>query len=95
MDTLSELIRRAGYEDSWGIWAEAPFTPDSPARYGQRQFENGGLLDSKVFFASGTRCGDFLAEYCPRDDEGNLDYMGEGADALIEEIEQERKELIE
>ena len=61
--SLAELIQKIGYDDSWGIWADAPFTPESEARYGQRQFENGGLLDAKEFFASGTRCGDFLTEY--------------------------------
>lgn len=91
-DTLSELIQKIGYDDSWGIWAEAPFVPTSAARYGQCQFENGGVRDNLVFFATGTRCGDYIADYCPRDEDGNLDYLSEGIAALVDAVEAERLE---
>ena len=95
MNTLSEFIQHIGYDSSWGIWATPPFTPDSEARYGQCQFENGGVLDEKVFAVEGERCGDFMAEYCPENEDGNLINTEEGARALIEEIEQERLEEID
>ena len=88
MTTLNELIQKIQYDSSWGIWAEAPFTRDSVARYGQSQFENGGLLDDKVFFADGVRCGDFIAEYT----NGDEDFKEEAAEMLIDEVERERQD---
>lgn len=92
MAKLSTLIQEIQYDDSWGIWADAPFTPESDARYGQSQFKNGGLLDKKTYFATGTRCQDFLAEYCGDNRE---DFADEAARELIDEIEDERKENAE
>ena len=91
--TLIQEIR----DNTWEIWAEAPFEADSDARYqrvqpgaryGQAQFdEQGRLLDAKEFFARGRRCGNHIAEYC----NGNEFYADEAARALIGEIEEERK----
>lgn len=92
---LYEAIIKIGYDDSWGIWAEVPFSPEGEARIGQRIFENGGLLDEKVFFATGTECGDFLAEHCPPDEERESDYIYECVEVLIDQIEQERLEYLE
>lgn len=91
MATLSKLVQEIQCDDSWGIWATIPFTPESEARYGQPQFENGGLLDEKVFFARGVQCQDFIAEYT----DGNDDFRDEAARELIDQIEIERKEQAE
>ena len=61
MATLKDLASRIQYDSSWGIWAElidGKFTPESQARYGQSQFENGGILDGFAFFAHGEKIGD-------------------------------------
>ena len=98
MNTLRELVAKIQYDSSWGIWAATLFTPDSEARYGQRQFENGGVLDDKEFFADGVQIGDFLANdasfAAEQTEEG--EEFEEDRDAaacfLIAEIEQERQE---
>ena len=65
MTTLSEAIQKIGYDSNWAVYAEkidGEFRADSPARIGQRQFENGGVLDDAEFFANGERIGDMMAE---------------------------------
>lgn len=51
MSTLIEILTNTlQYDNQWGIYAEkidGKFTPESPARFGQSQFENGGVLDNK------------------------------------------------
>ena len=86
---LREAILKISYDDSWGIWAEAPFTPDSEARFGQAIFENGGLLDDKAFFADGAQCGEFVADYCDGEDVAGLG--AEAACEMIEEYEADRE----
>ena len=49
MKLKDRLMRFSSIENQWGIWADAPFSPDSDSRLGQTQFENGGLLDDKEF----------------------------------------------
>jgi len=88
--TLAQLVKNIQYDDDWEIWADVPFTPESEARYGQRQFENGGVLDEKTFFATGTRCGDFIAEWC----EGDEDVEDEAVNQFIDEVEEERKDAV-
>jgi hypothetical protein len=42
-------------DSSWGIYAEkmdGEFKAESPARFGQRQFKNGGLSDDCELFAN-------------------------------------------
>lgn len=89
---LLDLIAKIQPDDSWGIWAETPFTPDSPARYGQMQFENGGMLDDAVFFADGMQCGDFISEYWEDMPYNEIDnkMRTEAAEALIIEKEESR-----
>lgn len=91
---LIEAIQRIQYDDNWTIWAEVPFTPDSEARYGQRQFEQGGVIDDKEVFASGTRCRDFIAAWNASDEENEEEdvayFEREAAERLIEEVEEER-----
>lgn len=66
MATLKELASNISYDSSWAIWAElidGKFTADSQARYGQRQFENGGILDGFEFFADGVQIRDNADEF--------------------------------
>lgn len=66
MSTLKELATSISYDSSWGIWAElidGKFTLDSKARYGQRHFENGGLLDGFEFFADGVQIRDHADDW--------------------------------
>ena len=65
---LVEAITRIQNDPNWGIWADTPFTPYSEARYGQRRFEQGGVLDDKSFFASGTEVNDYVGRFCDWDD---------------------------
>jgi hypothetical protein len=83
--TLKDLASSISYDSSWGIWAElidGKFAPQSQARYGQRQFENGGLLDEFKFFADGEKIGDSIAEYC----NGDNDFKDEAISELIDSI---------
>lgn len=57
---LQQAIIEVEYAHYWGIYADYPFSPTSEARYGPVEFENGGLLDDKVFFCDGIRAGDFF-----------------------------------
>ena len=61
MARLADLIKEIQYDSNWEIWADAPFIPQSEARYSQRLFKNGGPQDGKEFFATGETCGDFLS----------------------------------
>ena len=66
MATLKELASNISYDSSWGIWAElidGKFTADSQARYGQRQFENGGVLDGFEFVADGVQIRDHADDF--------------------------------
>ena len=67
MAFLKDLAGSIQYDSSWGIWAElinGEFTPESQARYGQNQFENGGILDGFEFFADGQKIGDHYSDWC-------------------------------
>jgi hypothetical protein len=70
---LIDKILNIQYDASWGIWAElvdGKLVPESRARYGQRVFENGGMLDDFVFVCDGEDAGDHLAAW--RDDNDEL-----------------------
>lgn len=63
MATLIEILTgHVEYGSSWAVYAEA-LEPDSPARMGQTQFENGGLLDSKRYVIDGLTLGDAKLRY--------------------------------
>ena len=52
MMILEDALIDAGYDSTWGIYARkinGRFELDSPARYGQLIFENGGRLDDFEF----------------------------------------------
>ena len=64
--TLIEAIEGITYSRQWGIWAsleEGKFSEDSEARYGQKCYQNGGILDDYEFFGNGESIHDFLAEW--------------------------------
>lgn len=51
--TLIEILTGSvPYDSQMGVWAEkinGKFSPQSPARLGQRIFENGGILDDFAY----------------------------------------------
>jgi hypothetical protein len=65
MTTLRDLII-ASAPNSWAIYAtpnaDGTFSADSAARWGQPQFENGGVLDDMVFFGEGGRISSEMLE---------------------------------
>lgn len=89
--TLVEAILNVGNSDNLGVYATYPFSSKSIARIGQRQFENGGLLDDMVFFASGSSCQDFIERYMELDEDTGDDFVldnnmvNEAAETMIEE----------
>lgn len=85
MTLLEILTGSLTYDSSWAVYAEkidGKFSPDSPARFGQRCFENGGLLDSSEMFGANDRLVDSLYNWM----EGDPDYAEEAAIQLIHEI---------
>ena len=75
---LLEALQNIQYDNSWGIWAElldGKLTEESPARYGQVQFENGGLLDNYVMVCTGELPADRLVEWCDDSDESEWDWQ--------------------
>lgn len=85
------------YSSTWAIYAErigGEFKPESPARIGQRQFENGGLLDACEFFATNEDATDRMNRYMG-DDWNDLDdsiqaqALSEAALQLIDDINAE------
>ena len=80
---LDILTGGLSYDSSWGIYAErveGEFKPESPARFGQRLFENGGLLDNCEIFATNESAVDFMNAYSDGDD----DFLQEAAIELIQ-----------
>lgn len=83
---LKEAILRINYDANWGIYAESPFTSNSPARIGQTHFENGGVLDDKEYFCNGEVANDAVETQVDRSF-GEEDYQREvAAEILIDEI---------
>jgi hypothetical protein len=84
---LSTAITTIIYDLSWAVYAETPFAPHSDARIGQCQFENGGVLDGKQYFADGVLCGDFAYEYAGGDNGEDFSIpTDEIAQAMIDEL---------
>ena len=80
---LQILTNGIGYDDSWAIYAQrinGEFKPESPARFGQRIFENGGLLDNCEIFESNMNAVEFINNYTDGDD----DFLEEAALELIQ-----------
>ena len=69
---LKEAVLKIEYNAYWGIYADGT-TPESEARFGAVQFDNGGVLDDKFFIMDGEQNGDRLLTYC----DGDLEAIGE------------------
>lgn len=83
--TLIEAIKTIGYDNNWAIYAEkidGEFRADSPARFGQRQFDNGGVIDDAEYFANGERIGDLMAE-------GEDGFEAETASWIIDQLNEQ------
>lgn len=84
--TLIEILSGSiSYDSSWAIYAEkidGKFTDESPARFGQRVFENGGVLDDCELFAVNETACDSREEYTEGDEEFNAEWAGQ----FIEEV---------
>lgn len=84
---LTKALLKIQYDASWGIWAElvnGKFTEDSEWRYGQVLFENGGLLDSKVFLCNGEQIGNWLTSYGFKPDKSDVEDDPHWIDAFLE-----------
>ena len=80
---LQILTNGISYDDSWAIYAErinGEFKPESPARFGQRIFENGGLNDDCEIFEGNMNAVEFINNYTDGDD----DFLEEAALELIQ-----------
>lgn len=79
--TLLELLSGSmSYDSSWGIYAEkinGRFEPESPARFGQRQFGNGGLLDDCEYFDNNASACDARQSWTDGDDDFNAEWASE------------------
>lgn len=86
--TLEQALKDIQYDSSWGIWAEkidGEFKPESPARYGQRVFENGEMLDDKEYVCDGEFPSDLRVSWCDgEEDDGDWDWQF--INHLIEQI---------
>lgn len=84
--TLIEYLTDSiSYDNSWAIYAEkvnGKWTPESPARFGQRIFENGGLNDDCDLFNTNESIVDARETYT----DGDGDFVQEWAEQYIEEM---------
>lgn len=84
--TLIEIMTgNLNYDSSWAVYAEkidGVFQGDSEARFGQTQFENGGLIDGCEFFATNAQIIDSIYLWA----EGDPGSVTEGAEQMIEEV---------
>lgn len=86
---LKDALLDIEYNSSWAIWADldesGQLTEDAEARYGQRIFENGGLLDDKVFVCDGEQIGNWLTRYGFASDKSDIGDDPYWIDAFLEE----------
>lgn len=93
MTLIQILTGSVSYDSSWSVYAEkinGEFVGESPARFGQNQFENGGLLDDCEFFASNERIVELIESWS----EGDADFAEEAAEMLISEINEEEAAMV-
>ena len=83
-DEIEKIVRGANYVSDFGVWANEPFTAESEARQGQGQFENGGLLDEKSFFATNEQIIDAAHSWC--DGDPNAEDCQFGMDEIVSEV---------
>ena len=86
--TLIEILTGSiSYDSSWAIYAEkidGEFHNESPARFGQRQFEDGGLLDECEFFATNDAAWDAIENWCDGSEDESI--REEGAEQYIADV---------
>ena len=63
---LKNLVVEIQNDSNWAVYADSN-DPEAPARYGQRQFENGGVLDGKHFVIDGQMAAQALMSYTDGD----------------------------
>ena len=83
---LSTALKNISYDSSFAVYAEKiddRFVPHSPARFGQVQFENGGLMDDKEFVCNGEAPHDWAASWA---DGGDVSEAWEDLDIFIYEL---------
>ena len=84
---LSTALQNVRYDNSWGVYAEkidGQFNVDSPARYGETLFENGGLLDDMEFVCNGEAPSNWAVEWCGEDEV--TDDVWDDLDVFVDEI---------
>lgn len=95
MKTLIDILTGTlTYSNQWAIYAEridGKFAPESPARLGQRQYDNGGVWDNCEQFANNEYATDQMWNYLGRTDGRDEDTITanderEAAEWLIEKI---------
>ena len=88
MKLIEQLTKIAAghssYDSGWGLYAEAPVTLESECRVGQTQFEQGGILDGKEFFADGIQIIEAMCSYAG-DYPFDFSKMGIGSIEIAEE----------
>lgn len=89
--TLNELIQQQmtgktiNYSNTEAIYLSTPFSGESEVRFGQRMFENGGLLDDKRFLCGNDTFTNAIDFYI--DSEYSEDYSTqEIAEYLVEHL---------
>jgi hypothetical protein len=85
MKLIEILTGSLSYYSSWAVYAEkidGKFTEQSPARFGQIVFENGGLLDNLELFGSNDTIVDAIQEWT----DGDPEFTDEAARILISNI---------
>lgn len=82
------------YTSTEAIYLSTPFTENSVVRFGQRQFEKGGIIDNKSFFCHNEAFTDEINEYL--DGEDPEDCTGsEMVDHLLEVFGMTAEERVE
>lgn len=90
MATLKEILSGSlSYDSSWAVYAEkndGEFKPESPARFGQTVFENGGMLDDCEYFGTNEIICDSRAEWLDGDDDDDGSFTADWVDQHIDEV---------
>lgn len=84
--TLGSLLYKGlQYDSSWGIYAFGTGV-DSPARIGQTQFEQGGILDGMSFVIDGEKLGNAIGALTDGEPDDVMEHVSESMllDLLIE-----------
>jgi hypothetical protein len=92
--SLKDILLMGGltYSSQWGIYAQkidGMFKEESLARFGQRIFENGGLLDDCCYFGNNESIVDSRDNYCGCDDDDASYFYEEWVSSYIDEVNNE------